>query len=632
MKNRPSISNGKLKIGLASTALAFTIVGCNVYTQDEKAEDPKGFKFTKSGIREISTDLYVPFPKGGEETPQRLPNIEQDDLLAGKYSLAQLLEAGQNQFNVPFDPINGHGEGPKGPRSKQRAIWNSRGGTIKDPAAWPFLRVNGLDSQSCFECHNTIGQYSPPGAKTVAQVRKPAAQGGSAGLASNAFINDQFPEALEQLLIKNPSTKAVMTKFVRNPPHVFGTGYTQRLATEMTTELKAQVEAANIAALLHHNKEHSISLKSKGIEFGRYSVSCTSDNFEDCHPVKEHIVGVQDDLVVRPFQWGGIASTVRHFARDALDFHFSVQAVEKVGNKDCDLDGLINEISVGNVSALTAYVTMFRPPNQVIDFNNAPDIELGRKHFEQVGCINCHASTLKMDNPTLTIMTPPEVPNSEPCPREVAQLSNPIDGLTDSAKEATMQVKRAFNSNKLIALRRSTGRVTAEQLYQAVLPELHDANVKFLAKSNFQIDLNLSKFKRGMLPDYVWPRLDYTPGQPTSVPLYSDLKLHYMGKRLSDDYPQPTDTEGYEAKPGVYVTRPLWGVADTAPYMHDGRARTLTEAIQLHGVNGSDAKSVYDNFNKLRKEEQQQLIKFLESLRLPIQEGVKEAEYLSAAR
>src|SRR5207245_1572799 len=82
--------------------------------------------------------------------------------------------------------------------------------------------------------------------------------------------------------------------------------------------------------------------------------------------------------------------------------------------------------------------------------------------------------------------------------------------------------------------------------------------------------------------------------------LYSDLLLHDMGEASSDSatyYGGPaapgrlddlaeakerTRSTGV-ASPTEWRTAPLWGVADSAPYLHDGRARTLEEAIQLHG-------------------------------------------------
>jgi CxxC motif-containing protein (DUF1111 family) len=86
--------------------------------------------------------------------------------------------------------------------------------------------------------------------------------------------------------------------------------------------------------------------------------------------------------------------------------------------------------------------------------------------------------------------------------------------------------------------------------------------------------------------------------------IYSDLLLHDMGSGLADPTPAApatvvvgqTISSGYfgggvvdkfvTLKSGIlqeWRTPPLWGVADSAPYLHDGRAQTLTEAIMLHG-------------------------------------------------
>ncbi len=622
-KNLPKLIN------LAIAFSAFSVYAISSMAAEPNKNSSKDatqyFEQSKSGIRNISKDIYVPFPPEGKITPQREPNIDQQLLLQGKYPLGYVLEAGQNQFNLPFLPDTGHGEGAKGPRSKQRAVWNSRGGTVEDPAAWPFLRVNGIDSQSCYECHNTIGEYTPADAKTVAKVRKPGAQGGPAGAANTAFINDQFPEDLNQLLGKDPATKAVLTKFARNPPHVFGTGYTQRLATEMSTELKAQAKAAQLVAQANLNKKQTQSLITKGISFGTYSVICTTST--NCSIDTSGVIGVQKDLVVRPFQWGGIASSVRHFARDALDFHFSVQAVEKVGHKDCDLDGLTDEITVGNVSALTAYVTMFRPPYQEIPKGKEASVKAGEKLIASVGCTSCHQSSLTIKHATLTIQTPPPVPDTAPCPTEVAQLSNSLSEYSDSAKEATDRVERAFAQEpKVNAAVKSKKKNASANLYALVQPTLHTAKLA-PSNENYTIDLNLTNVPKNAVPAYVWPRLP-AQGDSVVVPLFSDLKLHYMGKQLSDNYAQPTDNADYAAQPGVYVTRVLWGIGDTDPYMHDGRARTLTDAIKLHGVDGSDAKPVADKFAKLSPAQQQNILDFLNSLKLPIAEGVDAPEYV----
>ena len=103
--------------------------------------------------------------------------------------------------------------------------------------------------------------------------------------------------------------------------------------------------------------------------------------------------------------------------------------------------------------------------------------------------------------------------------------------------------------------------------------------------------------------------------------LYSDLLLHKMGEPLEGGgsyneppIPDPSKPDGDAPSPGEWRTPPLWGVADSAPYLHDGRAGTLEEAIKLHG--GQAARSV-QNFSGLSAHEQAALVAFLKSLRAP---------------
>ncbi|MDE3004380.1 MAG: thiol oxidoreductase [Gemmatimonadota bacterium] len=93
---------------------------------------------------------------------------------------------------------------------------------------------------------------------------------------------------------------------------------------------------------------------------------------------------------------------------------------------------------------------------------------------------------------------------------------------------------------------------------------------------------------------------------------YTDLLLHDMGPELDDGY-----TEG-RALTSEWRTPPLWGIGlqdsfqgGQAFFMHDGRARTLDEAILLHGGEASGART---RFSGLSAEDQARLIRFLESL------------------
>lgn len=90
------------------------------------------------------------------------------------------------------------------------------------------------------------------------------------------------------------------------------------------------------------------------------------------------------------------------------------------------------------------------------------------------------------------------------------------------------------------------------------------------------------------------------------VTLFSDLKRHAMGDALAD----PHDGDPLIPR-DVFLTRPLWGIAESGPYLHDGRAPTLPEAILAHG---GEAQSARDAFDDLPAGEQADLHVFLLSL------------------
>jgi CxxC motif-containing protein (DUF1111 family) len=93
---------------------------------------------------------------------------------------------------------------------------------------------------------------------------------------------------------------------------------------------------------------------------------------------------------------------------------------------------------------------------------------------------------------------------------------------------------------------------------------------------------------------------------------YTDLLLHDMGPELDDGY-----SEG-RALTSEWRTPPLWGVGlheafqgGRAFFLHDGRATTLEEAIELHGGEGSTSR---DAFSDLSPDDRARLIRFLRSL------------------
>ena len=86
--------------------------------------------------------------------------------------------------------------------------------------------------------------------------------------------------------------------------------------------------------------------------------------------------------------------------------------------------------------------------------------------------------------------------------------------------------------------------------------------------------------------------------------LYSDLLLHNMG-RLGDGIGQG------KAQPLEMKTAPLWGLRVRGPYLHDGRARDLSEAIGMHD---GEAQKTRLRWEQLSPADREALISFLGTL------------------
>jgi CxxC motif-containing protein (DUF1111 family) len=100
----------------------------------------------------------------------------------------------------------------------------------------------------------------------------------------------------------------------------------------------------------------------------------------------------------------------------------------------------------------------------------------------------------------------------------------------------------------------------------------------------------------------------HTPNLPLGSQqlwLYSDLLIHDMGSELDDKVVQGLAT-GRD-----WRTTPLWGLSVRPRFLHDGRARTLMEAILAHG---GEANSAKQRFLRLQPQDNDALILFLSNL------------------
>jgi len=378
-------------------------------------------------------------------------------------SPARLYEVGAQLFHYRFGPAEGFGD-------REQAI----------PLRVHRGRHGGPDAYTCNDCHRRGG---PAGA-------------GSA--ADNAYLegDGQRPEAA----------------LVRNPPALAGAGVLELLAAEISRDLRAlRTEATRKAEAT--GQVQRVELTSKGIAFG--ALTAGPDGSVDNREVK----GVDPDLLVKPFGWSGHTVSLRAMVEDQLQIHHGMQTehlagegdvarVGSFGGDDPDGDGVVREITEGQLTALTMYLAMQELPQ----FDAPKDGRFllkwaeGKERFEKLGCANCHVPAVTLE-------------------RAVYRLPG-RDGHPD-------------------------------------------------------ITVDLSE-------DGAAPRLDEaSEGGGFRVYLFSDLKRHVVGPNLRD-------VRAHRGvSPAAFMTPPLWGSSRSGPYMHDGRAPTLEEAIMAHSGEATESQRAY---------------------------------------
>ena len=448
-----------------------------------------------------------------------------DGLADGSVTLDSLRRRGMEVFTTPFNTFDGYGDGPYASEFPTTDFGNRP--TLQGNGT--TLRVNGIDAQSCNECHSFVKRSTRPPVLGI---------GGVGGIVQNAIIMPSvidvadsadarvnYTSGHEPDLPLSPDGAADFDGRYANPPFLFGGGGIELLAKEMTADLQRALGAARAAEVSSITR-----LVTHGVDFGHIE---TLDDGE----VSLHVEGIgfedntgrrpEDVLVVRPFGRKGENFSMRDFDRIAMQFHFGMQPVEVVGEyEDADGDGVVNEVTIVEMSAL--HVFDVTNPVPVIERLRIEGLA-GFALFVDSGCAECHIPVLKTRSRHLPLSFP-EVPEDP--------------------------------------------------------------------RANVYAEIDLVEV--GFEP---------VPGEDgVFVPLFADLKRHDMGEGLRETFSRD------EIANAEFTTARLWGVADTAPYLHDGRATTLTQAIVAHGGQAQDAR---DAFARLSDEEQAQLIVFLGRLRTP---------------
>ena len=99
----------------------------------------------------IYADLPGQGPRLGED------RITQAEIESGTLSLRDTRLAGLKMFSTPFNKLDGYGDGPINPLNTTEP-----GGRPTLQKNGSFLRINGLDGQTCFECHSIVSNATVP--------------------------------------------------------------------------------------------------------------------------------------------------------------------------------------------------------------------------------------------------------------------------------------------------------------------------------------------------------------------------------------------------------------------------------------------------------------------------------------
>jgi len=485
----------------------------------------------------IVDDVHDPVAEHGDQN--LLCELVQDGETHEAFETA--FETGDELFEDEFNALDGVGANV----GRGQRFTRVPRADLTGPGEWKHhvpARATGPNGSSCTSCHS-----------------KPFDDG--AGDVNSDVHRDPF------------HTGNLASMIHRNTPHIFGLGALQRLAEEMTAELKGIVAGAEAAACASGGPV-TVALRSKGVSFGSVTVRRTSTDPCVTSVDTTDVSGVSADLVVRPFQWKGSVATIRDFVRGAFHNELGMQAVEMCGDGvDGDYDGVVDELTIGDITSVAVYAAAQPRPVSKLELHqlglepmagaDRDTVRRGGRLFLQVGCAVCHVPTMTLDDPVFR--EPSAMAEFRDATFPAGQ--DPLALCVDPAKPVSFDLTQDQPDN--------------------VVTDDEGTVVKRLGSLMVGAD------------------------GKARVRLFGDLKRHDMGPGLAESI----DETGSGAS--VFLTENLWGVASTAPYLHDGRASTLTEAILEHGGEAAAARAA---FVGLETAEKKDLVAFLESLvlfRLP---------------
>ncbi len=329
-----------------------------------------------------------------------------------------------------------------------------------------------------------------------------------------------------------------------------GSGFIEMLARQMTVDLQTIRDSIPFGG--------SEALVTKGVPFG--ALKRNMDGTWDTSAVQglpapslaSTDASHPPSLIIMPFHQAGAVISLRQFTNNAFPQHHGIQPEERFGiGFDEDGDGFRNELTRADITAVTIFQAALPVPGRVTpDEPEAREAaRRGEQLFSQLGCAACHVPMLPLGDRGWIYTEP-----------------NP------------------FNPS---------------------------GNLRLGDAPALSIDLT-----SGELPG---PRLKPDAKGVVWVPAFTDLKLHDITTGPEDpnaeplDQNQPAGTPKFFAGNTKFITRKLWGVGNSGPYMHHGKFTTMREAILAHS---GEALLSRQNFEALSGYDRDCVIEFLKTLQI----------------
>ena len=284
------------------------------------------------------------------------------------YDLEEIIEHGEFLFKVSFNELDGLGRPETSGTTKTRP---------RRESPQNFNRISGPDANACVACHN------------LPRI------GGGGDNSNNVFglASDIDFATLEGSVGSEDDSSSVLDiTNERNTIGVFGSGLVELLSREITSDLLNIVEKSKKLSN-EENKVIKADLESKGINYGYIEVH--PNGFVD----RSNVDGIDSDLILRPFIQKGVIGTLRDFSNISMNHHHGMQSEELAGlNSDLDRDGIVNELTEGDITAVTIFqATLDFPDNIFSENEEIKSAQLkGKEIFNNIGCASCHMPTLPL--------------------------------------------------------------------------------------------------------------------------------------------------------------------------------------------------------------------------------------------